>query len=295
MGNRRRNSGRNRGSPKPAEQKSKSQTGASESGCSNTISPTEAIYEQRHASASGQSAQAPEKESKYDRAIARWTFVVGFFTGLLVLATGISAYFLHTTDEAIRTQGRIMQSQLDEAKADRRPFVGISDEEIVITKPLTFNETGATFGFDTTLRNVGKSVATNVMTINGKLQIGPLAPRGVLVNTAKMNSTLKERIGCDEFSARTFGAMGAMILPGGNGSRTIGPLQAPHKEFGSSQDGDMRAWLTYCIFYKDDSGRSHGTGFILMFVPESATAEFPPATGVVSGKLVMYAFGASAF
>ena len=50
----------------------------------------------------------------------------------------------------------------------------------------------------------------------------------------------------------------------------------------------------FCIAYRDDNNRPHGTGFILYFERDNPAIFFPD-NGIVSGKLKMYPFGTSEF
>ena len=54
------------------------------------------------------------------------------------------------------------------------------------------------------------------------------------------------------------------------------------------------AWMTFCIAYRDDNNRPHGTGFILYFERDNPAIFFPD-NGIVSGKLKMYPFVTSEF
>lgn len=47
------------------------------------------------------------KTKSYDRTIARWTIILGCSTIVLSIATVVSAYFLHATDETLKNQARI--------------------------------------------------------------------------------------------------------------------------------------------------------------------------------------------
>ena len=51
------------------------------------------------------------QQHNYERRIANWTIVVGCFTGLLFVATGLSAWFLYQTDDAIHGQLREAREQ----------------------------------------------------------------------------------------------------------------------------------------------------------------------------------------
>jgi hypothetical protein len=67
----------------------------------------------------------------------------------------------------------------------------------------------------------------------------------------------------------------------------------PRNNFRPLPDGSVSAWLTFCIAYKDDGGRLHGTGMILEFKPEGSTQFYP--AGIVLGKLKIFGMGTSVF
>ena len=72
--------------------------------------------------------RAPLAPRSYEKTIALWTRILGISTILLFVATGISAYFLHATDQTINKQVDALAIQL-------RAYVGISDFFYVYFEP----------------------------------------------------------------------------------------------------------------------------------------------------------------
>jgi hypothetical protein len=74
----------------------------------NAVMPAEPMQDQANATRRNGPSRNPDQHTINEALIARWTRRLGIFTGLLaavtallVVATGISAYFLYTTDDAV--------------------------------------------------------------------------------------------------------------------------------------------------------------------------------------------------
>jgi hypothetical protein len=138
------------------------------------------------------------------------------FNGVLATATLALAFVSILQWLTLGNTDRKIGEQVDEMVADRRPFIGISDDEIVINKPLTFNDGWATIQFKVTLRNVGKSVAAKVSTHLSLLQLIPLTPVGRPRNVRALSNSLRKMTECSEPIVRAYTEFGVMILPGGS-------------------------------------------------------------------------------
>jgi hypothetical protein len=177
--------------------------------------------------------------------------------------------------------------------AERRPFVGVPKDGIKIIEPLTFDEKQATITFGLILKNVGKSVAMNVTQQTSGLQISPIIPEGLPFHPAEMSQRLQSFTNCRESMTKTFKDLGTMLLPGGDEVVEF-RAEALRNNFKVRGNGNVSAWITICIAYKDDAGKLHGTGMILEFRTKARLDQFKPI-GVVPGELKMFAMGASNF
>jgi hypothetical protein len=86
--------------------------------------------------------------------------------------------------EAAKTQAgaaagqvTVMQGQLAEMKADRRPWLAF-DDTISVVSPLVFDQDGARVTIAGSIRNGGRSIAKDIMTVQSGLVVQPLIPQG---------------------------------------------------------------------------------------------------------------------
>ena len=124
----------------------------------NLISSAIGVISGVYARANEKAADAYHKQAN-DDALVRSTRTMAVATICIALIGALSfgAAFLQWI--AIRGQQTIMQGQLDEIVADRRPFVGIDPSQITINSPLTFGANGPSRNINMCLKNTGKSEA----------------------------------------------------------------------------------------------------------------------------------------
>jgi hypothetical protein len=223
-------------------------------------------------------------------ALAVATIFLVIFTGGLVLFGFFQSRDMKASIAAAEKSAKAAQAAADEMIAERRPFLGISEDEITVTKPLTFDETGATLEFKVIIRNVGGSVAMNVSQQLTVMQIGPILPPAF--SPPEIHRVLREYNGCNEQVTRNF-AFGGMILPADKYMVEV-KASALRATFTLQHPGKISAWLGLCVSYQDDAGRSHGTGVILEFVRDDGV---PGLNGIgqLNGKVRIFPFGSNAF
>lgn len=243
-----------------------------------------------------------------DVALVLFTYCLVIVTGWLVYATvglreetATLAVFAKQQAEdmkdsvaAAKDSAKAAKAAADEMIAERRPFIGIVEEDFKITKPLLFEQNRATITFEVVLRNVGKSVATNVTTHLGPgLQINPIVAEGVPFSPGALNEGLKRFGNFTVDYLRNFSELGIMMLPGATKTIEV-KTETARANFKQRQDGKTNVWVPFCVGYKDDAGRLHGTGYILQFIREDAAADFPPVNPT-NGAIRVFGMGSSAF
>lgn len=113
--------------------------------------------DQEDAVASAKASHGPQDANKYERIISVWTIVVGIFTGLLFVATGVSAYFLYSTDQAIHKTLLIGQ----------RAFVHLERIDFAVTDNwVTYVETAPNITLWNAPKNMGKMIRSNFSLTN---------------------------------------------------------------------------------------------------------------------------------
>jgi hypothetical protein len=111
---------------KPSERQTKDHRNDAHTSRDKTMTPGDAPKNQTNTRAGGNPPDVPDQHTINEGLIANWTRRVGIFTGLLVavtallvVVTGVSAYFLWESDAAI-------WGQLDAMQRDQAPYVSIS-------------------------------------------------------------------------------------------------------------------------------------------------------------------------
>jgi archaellum component FlaG (FlaF/FlaG flagellin family) len=178
----------------------------------------------------------------------RWTSIVGVFTGLLFAATGISAYFLHTTDEAIRIQGGTMQRQLEIATADQRPWIGAPEE-------IKIDQSGEFTTFTFILRNVGRN-PTSGLNIDAHIVDGNKWKAEVLALCEKERSKAIEASNFHDFSA-----VPGSLFPTGFAASWDSTGVTKIETAKLLKDSLIAGCVTY-QWHRDAPGVFHQTGFI---------------------------------
>ena len=128
----------------------------------------------RQATATESESKADPAEKQLDRDLVNWTRMLAFFTGALVLAAALQFWALRGQLDEMRTtressdkwmtaqlkvmgdQTKAMQGQLDEMKAEQRPWVSVTIEDQPI---VTIAPKKSTVSLTFTIKNVGHSVA----------------------------------------------------------------------------------------------------------------------------------------
>ena len=93
---------------------------------------------------------AQNSKNSFDRALVRWSAVVGIFTGLLFVAAGLQFC-------TMRGQMNVMQSQLEVMEANQRPWVFATNT--AISRPIVRDEKGLNIALRFDLKNGGHSPA----------------------------------------------------------------------------------------------------------------------------------------
>ena len=158
-------------------------------------------------------------------------------------------------------QVTVMQGQLAEMKADRRPWLAF-DDTISVVSPLVFDQDGAHVTIAGSIRNGGKSIAKDIMTVQSGLVVQPLLPQS---NTPIMveKTPAFEMLGfpyqdpCGVAIAEQFtGIGGSIVLAGGTQRWPVSGednLNVPSNQFKLDSFGKVSVFLDICIFYKDDA------------------------------------------
>jgi hypothetical protein len=184
-----------------------------------------------------------------------------------------------------------MRDQLAVMKADRRPWLAF-DDTISVVKPLVFDQNGAHVTIAGTIRNGGKSVAKDIMTVQSRLVVEPLIPQGDAPIALERTSGLEMRgfpypNPCGVDIAKQFTSIGgSLILAGGTQRWPVSGddhLDVPTSQFELNTFGQVSVFLDICIFYKDDSDGIHGTSTVLIFADDKNGDNFPPG-GQISGS-----------
>ncbi len=199
-------------------------------------------------------------------------------------------------------QQSTLQGQLDEMKADRRPWVAF-DNNMVTSGALIFDEDGAHVNIAAILRNGGKSIARNINSLVSKLNIEPLFPDNMQMSPEQITRfAMRGLFGsdpCGPMVARGFTAIGgSLLLPEGtqrylpSGS---GRFDIPKNDFRTNSIGEVGAWMNICIFYQDDAGAVHATPSILLFINDADGRDHFLPVGEIHGSFQVFSGGASAY
>jgi hypothetical protein len=229
-------------------------------------------------------------ENHHPKKRRRWTNDPAMFW---VTLAGVIVVIAYTSVAA--WQAYLMQGQFTAMEADRKPFVGIEEKDIAVTKPLTFTDTAATLSFSVPLKNVGKSVALGIMVFDA-FHLGYLIPQGQILSFRDIQEGLKNWVNCTPFLANQFNGPGLLILPGASYDLTVDGKSERNAFTPDPKTSRISPFFSFCVIYRDDIGRSHGTGLILQFASDDSKADFPlEITGVVNGRLKFFSVGASVF
>jgi len=212
-----------------------------------------------------------------------------FLTALFTLLLVIFAYYAWS-EAQIGTKA--MQDQLTEMKNARRPWVSFNTGDIEISRPLTFDDNGASLDFKVPMKNGGSSIAIGVH-VEATLHVAPLpAFNGPIqvarqVVLANMNGACSPQTiaGLARAEGRILLPSEGDIVPSSPGGSTVKKDQFRF----NSQSGDVSVWIPYCVGYLDDVGNPHGTGTLLYYSPASTGAMHFAPTGIVQGGFNSFA------
>jgi hypothetical protein len=203
---------------------------------------------------------------------------------------------------AMNGQQSVMHGQLDEMKADRRPWVMLNGA-IVIDKPLVFNAQGAHIAFSGTLKNGGKSIAANIKVVASTLRVEPIVQELAPMSPEQFNQTTMRALppgeeSCGPDLGRKITAFGGLLLlPGAEQSWTPGTggqIDVPISDFRPDAAGYIGVWMDICIFYLDDSKDVHGTPAVVKFVSDNYGERFFPV-GEIHGRFQVSSSGAAVY
>jgi hypothetical protein len=192
----------------------------------------------------------------------------------------------------------VFNGQLDEAKADRRPWVKFIN--LTTTVPLTFDESGVKAGFKVIVQNVGKAVAENVQP-RVEFNIKPFRPKmnairpdtneQIFIATSAMRLSILHQLkgtNCAPENVKIANTFGGYFIFPGDGIEDDVPstyLAVARGDFRSdSSFGDVSAWLSVCISYADEHGAPHGTSFLMYYAADAERKYDYPPVGTVPGK-----------
>jgi hypothetical protein len=209
-----------------------------------------------------------------------------YLTGAFTLALAIFAY--NAWNESIRgtaalqEQATTLQGQLNELKAEARPWVTALNQ-ITTMQPLTFDDAAATFYFRLTIKNGGKSLATRIVTLIEAFA-KPLPPEFgdySAITPRRAFAASQCTPGKVISFAQTSGD--SLVFPG-----DAFPLDI-HQAIGKTsfvlnpETKDVSIWMTICLGYMDEAGVPHATSFVIYYVTDSGANHFAPV-GQPSGR-----------
>jgi hypothetical protein len=234
-----------------------------------------------------------------NHAIRRYTLVLTIATVVIAGAAILSFVAsllqwstLKSTDEAIH-------GQLEEAKADRRPWVFLGD--ITTVKNLTFDNEGATFALSAPMKNSGKSLARGI----NQFVATHMAPLPPISGTPQQIHAIFEQIkgnACASPEAiKDFDSIGGGLLMPGDVSPPpppddIMPAKIPASRFIlNPSTKETTLWISTCIAYLDDAGNPHGTSFITVYSRKIDGRDSYLPQGEVIGNFQIHPFSLSAY
>jgi hypothetical protein len=267
-----------------------------------SITPIQTEIQNPHPPTERPGPDNPQSElvkSVSDAEIARWTQVLGISTIVLALATIGTACILYRTDGNIEKQASLIKDQLDEIKADRRPWVFVGD--IATAKNLTFDNEGATFALSASMKNSGKSLAKGI----NQFVATHMAPLPSISGTPQQIRAAFEQIkgnACASPGAiKDFDSLGGGLLMPGDVSPPpppddIIPAKIPVSQFILNQSTkETTLWISTCIAYLDDTGNPHGTSFITVYSRKIDGRDSYLPQGEVVGNFQVHPFSLAAY
>jgi hypothetical protein len=243
-----------------------------------------------------QQPPSDHEENNSRPAQRRWTNDPGLFWATVAGVIAVIAYTSVAACQACLTRGQltVIQGQLDEQKADRRPWVTFSGGDVTASHPLLINVKGANFSFATKIKNSGKSMAKSIQ----YFQLPKVAPipginEGQMQSVAAFKKSVVESKSksCDPANVSSVAVLGAAILTQGDSTDfDSGPLTVPSANFtlNTVPKDEISLWVYFCIAYLDDANHPHGTDYILFYQSQAdGRTSFPPGYGEILGSFVI--------
>ena len=213
------------------------------------------------------------------------TLLMLIFTGVIAIATTVYAVLVWQQLKVMSKQLGIMNGQLEEARRiGPRPWVGLNDERPALqTGPLTIDNKGtAHVACSISLKNFGDYPAQGVFA-GAELMI----TQNVTSVHAREKAMAGESVG-DQ--------IGSVLFPGPSGvGWRWSPAVAQSEMIRIPNGGDMfQAYVVGCIFYRDQFGTPHHTGFAYRCqVPgtiQGVTFEPKPDTAITGEWVLCHGF-----
>jgi hypothetical protein len=181
-------------------------------------------------------------------------------------------------------QLRVMQKQLIEAKSatklSQRPWLGLDEVNNGLeTSPLKFDDHGnALLNYVARVKNFGQYGAQNVA-------FYPI----LLLSDKASDAQSQEDAACKVFIDERFGYL---LFPGIARAVESHPLFQDKQQFSLDKKGGASAWISGCIFYKDQFGYRYHTKVIYSMVSpvdRRTPVVFPPmVNSEVNGVFVLF-------
>lgn len=178
-------------------------------------------------------------------------------TGIATVVIAVLTWFISSDSsgqlKAISTQAETMQRQLDELKAEQRPWVGIYP---VIVAPL---KVGDPFRINIGVMNNGHKPAFNLVTqANATPLAAGLPPPSEIVGFTPDVYVLQGK--------------GMVLLPGAQVAVqpvTLDIAAIDQITFDRLQSGELQYWVTVLAEYADDDQNTHVTTLRAIYFPSS--------------------------